>query len=281
VFIDGRSFKLLELGAGIAQFILVLANVAIRKPSFVFIDEPELNLHPSLQIDFLTTLASYSQNGVVFATHSIGLARAMAKPIYSLRKVAQGETEVRDLETTPRLSEFLGELGFSGYQDLGFNTVLLVEGPTDVTTFQQFLRTYKKDHKIVILPLGGKSFITPASEPQLAELRRISDKIVAIVDSERESATAPVGSSILGFEEVCRNLGIACHILERRATENYFPSTAIKRAFEDDKLRPLSCYEDFASVLPRWHKRENWRIAREMTRSDLDASDLGPILDSL
>lgn len=163
---------------------------------------------------------------------------------------------------------------------LAFNTILLVEGPTDVTTFQQFLGIYKKDHKIVILPLGRKSLIAPTSEPQLAELRRISDQILAIVDSQKASADAPVEAAILGFQAVCGNLGIKCHVLERRATENYFPDTAIKRACKDDRLSSLGHYEEFAGVLPRWHKRENWRIAREMTKGDVDATDLGPILDA-
>src|SRR5204863_9759085 len=58
IFIDGKSFKLSELGSGIAQFILVLANAALKQPqpSYILVDEPELSLHPSLQLDFLTTL---------------------------------------------------------------------------------------------------------------------------------------------------------------------------------------------------------------------------------
>src|SRR6266571_2996143 len=67
VFIDGKSYRLNELGAGMAQFFLVLANASTKNPSFVLIDEPELNLHPTLQLDFLTTLASYSRLGVIFA----------------------------------------------------------------------------------------------------------------------------------------------------------------------------------------------------------------------
>ena len=90
VFIDGRSYKLTELGSGLTQFILVLANAAFKAPSWILIDEPELNLHPSMQLPFLTTLASYSRNGVMFATHSIGLARATADLVYSVRKCDEG-----------------------------------------------------------------------------------------------------------------------------------------------------------------------------------------------
>lgn len=148
VFINGRSYKLPELGSGLTQFILVLANAAIKSPSYILIDEPELNLHPSLQIDFLTTLGSYARRGIIFSTHNIGLARAVGERIYSLRRISEGETDMRQDDATPRLSEFLGELSFSGYQALGFNKVLLVEGATDLKTLQQLLRMYRKDHQM-------------------------------------------------------------------------------------------------------------------------------------
>jgi hypothetical protein len=54
VIADGQSYRLDEQGAGLAQFVIVMAFVATRRSSFVFIDEPEMNLHPALQLDFLT-----------------------------------------------------------------------------------------------------------------------------------------------------------------------------------------------------------------------------------
>ncbi|TMB64236.1 MAG: hypothetical protein E6J43_13770 [Chloroflexi bacterium] len=147
-------YKLPEIGSGITQFILVLANAAIQEPFLILIDEPELNLHPSLQLDFLTTLGSYASGGVLYSTHSIGLARAVADRIYSVRKISEGHSHVSIYEETPALSEFLGELNYSGYKELGFDPVLLVEGTSEVKTIQQFLRLFKTDHEIVLLPRG-------------------------------------------------------------------------------------------------------------------------------
>src|SRR5690348_10656467 len=120
VFINRKSYVLSELGSGLTQFILVLANAAVRKPSYILIDEPELNLHPSLQLDFLTTLASYAEHGIMFGTHSIGLARASAERIYALQKVTEGESRLSDFDGMRSLAEFLGEMSFSGYSELGF-----------------------------------------------------------------------------------------------------------------------------------------------------------------
>ncbi|MGA2901571.1 MAG: AAA family ATPase, partial [Candidatus Acidiferrales bacterium] len=110
LYIDGKSYFLPELGSGVAHFILVLAGAAFEKPSYILIDEPEMGLHPSLQLDFLTTLHSYAREGVIFSTHSIGLAKASAERIYSLRKKDDGTTQLKEFGTTARLSEFLGEL---------------------------------------------------------------------------------------------------------------------------------------------------------------------------
>lgn len=280
VVVNRRPYSLSELGSGLAQFILVLANAAIRQPAYLLIDEPELNLHPSLQLDFLTTLGSYAREGVFFATHSVGLARAAAERIYSVRKIAEGESEITDYESTPHLSEFLGELSFSGYKELGFDKVLLVEGKTDVKTMQQLLRFYHKEHQVVMLPLGGSQLINDVSETELIEVKRITDKVSVIIDSERNAPGEPLESRRAAFAEMCRRLGMNCCVLERRAAENYLTDRAVK-AVKGEKYRALQPYEKLNDVSPSWSKEENWRIAREMTLQDLKDADLGNFLASL
>src|SRR6266446_6902772 len=189
MIINGKSYKISELGSGLTQFFLVLASAAMRdvSPSFILIDEPEINLHPSLQLDFLTRLTSYASHGILFATHSIGLARASADHIYSVRRGGDSMSEITDYDSTSRLAEFLGELSFAGYKELGFDKILLVEGSTEVKTIQQFLRWYKKEHQIVLLPMGGDQMINPEAGVQLEEIKRISDNVCALIDSERSA----------------------------------------------------------------------------------------------
>jgi ABC-type cobalamin/Fe3+-siderophores transport system ATPase subunit len=278
--VNGRSYFLAELGSGLAQFVLVLANAATKKPAFILIDEPELNLHPSLQLDFLTTLGSYARRGVLFATHSYGLARARAQLVYTLRPDPDGGSEVKPLESTPRLSELLGELSFSAYRELGFDKILLVEGITEVLTVQQFLRLYNKDHKVVPLPMGGDSFINGDRELELEEIMRITKNVYALIDSERASVVAPLPKNRQEFESVCQRVGINCCVLKRRAMENYLTEAAVK-AIRGGKYRALKEYELLKDANPSWSKNDNWRIARMMTKPDLASTDLGPFFDSL
>lgn len=280
VSINEKSYKLQELGSGITQFFLVLANAATKRPSYIFIDEPELNLHPSLQLDFLTTLGSYAREGIVFATHSIGLARASSDRIYSVRMNNEGKSEVAEFEAIPYLSELLGELSFSGYRELGFDKILLVEGTTDVKTIQQFLRLYRKDHQIVLLPLGGGSLINGSSEVELGEIKRISENVFALIDSERASLEAPLDPDREEFVETCEKVGITCHVLDRRATENYFTDEAVKN-IKGSEYRALEPYQLLKDISHSWSKTENWRIARATTLEDLNETDLGEFLYSL
>jgi energy-coupling factor transporter ATP-binding protein EcfA2 len=279
LLINGRSFKLPEVGSGLTEFILVLINATIQNPSFIFIDEPESHLHPSLQLDFLSTLAAHAAYGVVFATHSIGLARASSDTVYTVRR-NETLSEVRPLESTPRLAEFSGELGFFSYKQLGFDQLLLVEGPTEVRTFHQFLRMVKKDHEIVVLPLGGSSLINAERELELSEIKRITDRVYAVIDSEKPGPDEAVPDDRQQFKSLCEKLRITCRILDRRAIENYLSDQAIK-TIKGDKYSALTSYERLKDCAMPWAKSENWRIAREMVFDEIKNTDLGEFLRSL
>ncbi len=277
-----KSYKVSELGSGLTQFFIVLASAAMRSssPSFILIDEPEINLHSSLQLDFLTRLTSYASHGILFATHSIGLARASADHIYSVRRNTDGQSEVTDYNSTPRLAELLGELSFAGYKELGFDKILLVEGSTEVKTIQQFLRWHKKEHQIVLLPMGGDQMINPEAGVQLEEIKRISDNVCALIDSERSTPGEELEARRAAFNKLCDDANIKCHVLERRAIENYFPNHAVKKV-KGEAYRALQAHEQFKHPFPKWAKSENWQIAKEMVPGDLDNTDLGEFLRSL
>ena len=125
-------------------------------------------------LDIVTNLLLMLEWGAYFRDSQHGFGKISSRENHSLRKIKEGETDVRLYEATVNLSEFLGELSFSGYQEIGGEKLLLVEGKTDVKTLQQFLRLYKMDHKIVPMPLFGKTLINAFAAEQLREIKRIS-----------------------------------------------------------------------------------------------------------
>jgi predicted ATPase len=280
ILIGGKSYSLQSLGSGLAQFIVALASVAATKPEYILVDEPELNLHPSLQLDFVTTLASYAGKGLLFATHNIGLARATADKIYSLQSAGPGVSKITPYEATPRLAEFLGEMSFSEYRELGFEKVLLVEGATDIKTVQQLLRLYGKDHRIVCMHLGGNALIKGSSGIELEELKRISTKISVLIDSERQAAGAELSADRAAFRALCGTLQIPCHVLDRRAIESYFPERAVQMVRGPSAHGPGE-FEKLGSSPGHWPKSENWRIARNIEKAEIDGTDLGQFLQHL
>lgn len=216
----------------------------------------------------------------MFATHSYGLARARAQSVYTLRADPDAGSEVRPLESTPRLAEMLGELSYSAYRELGFEKILLVEGVTEVLAVQQFLRMYEKDHKIVVLPMGGNSLINGDRQMELEEVKRITPNVHALIDSERDAAGSSLAKDRQDFVNVCRTIGIDCHVLDRRATENYLTEEAVKKIMSE-KYHALRPYEQLKDANPCWSRNDNWRIARMMDKPDLDGTDLGTFLDGL
>lgn len=277
IIANGEPYQLQEQGAGLAQFIVVLAFVATRRPTFIFIDEPELNLHPSLQIDFLTTLGRYCTRGVAFATHSIGLARTAGQRVYSVRRDSAASPEVRDLPETRNLIEFLGELSLSGYSELGFDRVLLVEGTTEIPAIQSWLRPYQLEHKVILLPLGGSSLINANSGSVLADIKRLTPRVAALIDSERGSEDAALADDRQAFLDNCAALEISAHATSRRALENYLSEDAV-RAIKGDAYRALGPFQKRKEVSPVWGKDENWRIAAAMRPEDIEATDVGVFL---
>jgi ABC-type phosphate transport system ATPase subunit len=279
VIIDGKSYRLRELGAGLAQFIIVFGNVAIRRPGLLLIDEPELNLHPSLQIDFLTSLASYATYGVMFASHSVGLARAVSDRIYSFQKKGDAPT-VKPFEQTPNYAEFAGEMSFSSFKEIGCDRILLVEGVTEVKAVQQFLRALGKDHTIVIIPMGGGQLIRGGVQQELHELTRLSTRVAVLIDSERAHAGQALAPDREAFVQDCLALKFEVHVTTKRAFENYLTERAIQEE-KGEKFKCLADYDRLKDAQNAWAKSDNWRIARRMTRDEILATDIGAFLDGL
>lgn len=277
--VNNHPYKLRELGAGISQFILVLGNAAIRRPALLLIDEPEMGLHPPLQIDFLTSLAFHASFGIVFSTHSLGLARSTAERIYAVRKVLDASL-VSTVEKTPNYLELMGELSYSSFVETGACCILAVEGVTEVKTVQQWLRKIKKDKDIVVFPLGGSQLINANTAYELSELKRLNTNISILIDSEKPNATDSLMQHREAFVQNCKKLELAVHVTNLRATENYFPDRAIK-AVKGTKYRQLEPYEKLDECKPSWSKAENWLIALEMTEAELDATDVGKFLRSI
>ncbi|WP_186181376.1 ATP-dependent nuclease [Burkholderia gladioli] len=281
IYINGNPHKLYEVGSGVSQLIITLAAALVMEPTYILIDEPELNLHPALQLSFLAALFEHCTKGLLFATHSYGLARTTAERILVVQR--SQVTKMQPLNSDGvNLAELLGELGYASRLEIGCDKILLVEGPTDVLFFQEFLRKLKIDQKYVIMQLGGSSLINSNIAIHLAEVCRIADpnNIRIFIDSERKSADESISPDRAAFVSCCRALGVDVSVSELRATENYFEKNAIRKVLGED-YRPLEPFQLLKECKKPWHKSQNWKIARETDFKDIENTDLGQFLKSL
>ncbi|MDX6766293.1 MAG: AAA family ATPase [Candidatus Methylacidiphilales bacterium] len=276
--INGERYRIDELGSGVGQVFLILAHAHLLRPAYVFIDEPECHLHPSIQAEFVTALNGYARKALFLATHSMGLARSAGDRIYQVvRHPSDRYTTVQRYRPEERLSEVLGEINFSVQQQAGCRKILLVEGPTEVKAVRQFLRHLGQDRQVVIIPLGGSSMINGHRDDELREIARICPDVFALIDSEKPSPREVLSVERQGFVRSCGKSGIECHVLERRSLESYLTRAAIQKVLGKG-FQELGPYDDVKRRYGHWPKSDNWKIVREMALRDFEQTDLGQYL---
>jgi ABC-type lipoprotein export system ATPase subunit len=276
--IDRRPFRMDELGAGLTHVLLVLTTLMIRRHEIeiILVDEPEINLHASLQLKFLQAIQEHATHSVVFATHNLFLARAAGASVYSVARMGERGSQ-RWAEVTAGEPLVLGELAFGTFKEYGFRRVVLVEGKHDVPTFRELLSRRQKSHDALFISLGGGLAGNDATRAQLSELRQLSNEIHALVDSERADASAELSPRHQDFAAACRAAGICVKFLDRRAIENYFTPRAVEAA------TGVACTAigPYDTLDGRWSKADNYKIARATTWEEIADTDLGQFIENL
>jgi ABC-type branched-subunit amino acid transport system ATPase component len=273
---NGSSMMMKDLGNGFGQFFLLLLNLSLKSETkLLLFDEPEMGLHPRLQSEYIRIASRRASGPVVFSTHSIGLARSVADEIKSFRLV-DGKTEIREFSKAKDTVELLGEMSFSAWRDLGAVGVLFVEGPHEFRIFSEWMRILGLGHKWIILSLGGSTTIDAKGAETIASVCRVYHNVAVVIDSEKPTPDEKLEKKREEFIAACEEVKIKCLVLERRATENYFTDSAIQK-IKGPSVSALGYYDK----LKGWGKSENFRIAGEMSKQELEATDVGQFLLSL
>lgn len=276
---DGR-FSLDELGDGISHFFIVLGNAMVKQPSFIFIDEPEIGLHPKMQETFVRALAAKAKFGILATSHSIGLARSAGDKVFSVTRDVSGKRYCLPFgeHRENSLIQSISELSYSQYAELGANHLLLVEGRTEMKVFREILRMFSLDQHFLIWSLNGSDWIK--ADPliivdDLNEIKRLNPKSISvIVDSEKTSAKSELPTEINRFIELCRTLGFNTYSTDRHSTENYITQMALDELCPGEGLKALEPYEKFGDVGKKWPKSQNWRFFNKMSIDDFEGTGL-------
>lgn len=252
-------------GLGLQDLLVLLFFCETSAYNLVCIEEPESHLHPDMQRRLLAYLKGRTDRQFFVSTHSsVFLDNAYVDRVF----FTSFTNEVLVDDATSRAS-LLDDLGYSVVDNLVSDLIVLVEGPSDTPVLEELL--YKMGvlgkYDIKFWPLGGD--IMDQVDLSVFAQRY---KILALVDKDPKSARVR-----RRFAEKCRESGIALRQLKRNAIENYFTVPALRAVFGGQI--PL----DVTSIAPNQRldeqiginvKRNNRRVARAMSLTDLAGSDL-------
>ncbi|WP_228448957.1 ATP-dependent nuclease [Chryseobacterium mulctrae] len=153
VYIDGESKDLHELGDGIqALFILMYKIYTCENESLIFIDEPEINLHPGMQRLFLeqiTTNKFLKEKNLTYfiSTHSNHFLDLTIEKddisIFLFNKVNKDKFVVKNVNHGDNSA--LQYLGVTNSSVFLANCSIWVEGISDRNYLKAFLKAYCKN----------------------------------------------------------------------------------------------------------------------------------------
>ena len=161
IYLDNADRHIHQLGDGIQAIILLMYPIFTAKnESWVFIEEPEINLHPSLQRIFLEQIL---KNEVIkkknlkffFTTHSnhlldISLGLEEGVSIFTFEKRSKDEEnaifKIKNVKSQD--TDILRLLGVNNSSVFMANCSIWVEGICDRLYIRAYLEAYTKHHKI-------------------------------------------------------------------------------------------------------------------------------------
>lgn len=162
VMYDDLPVKLSDLGSGISQILLFLTFIyryRNRENVYVFIDEPELNIHPETIVSLFRFFTQNSNHQYFLLTHSSTLMDRtdFVDQIYMINRVNQ-ETKATEIFNDKKKSRYLFDLiGVRPSQLLQSNCVIWIEGPSDRVYIRHWLNVYTKSLGIPEL-IEGKDY---------------------------------------------------------------------------------------------------------------------------
>lgn len=158
IHIKNDSRNLHDLGDGIQSLIILMYSIFIApNNTIIFIDEPELNLHPGMQRLFLEQITKNQalikkKLTYIIATHSNHLLDLTIEKdnisIYSFSKKEENKFQIKNVNAGN--NEIIRELGVNNSSVFLANSSIWVEGISDRNYIKAFLIAYCNSEKKMI-----------------------------------------------------------------------------------------------------------------------------------
>ncbi|MCT3960100.1 AAA family ATPase [Elizabethkingia anophelis] len=262
IHIEGEKYSrdLFNLGDGIQALIILMYKIFLAENnSYVFIDEPEINLHPGMQRLFLEQIQSNSdlakKNLTYFiSTHSnhfldLTLEKENVSVYSFYSKVEEdGEKKLIIKNVNVGDNEILKNIGVNNSSVFMANSSIWVEGISDRIYIRAFLKSYckfnklkfpKEDIDFAFFEYAGSNidhyFFTDIDDVKMQDeiisnikAMSLSNRIFLIADSDNAKANTAKGKRIAKIESA-KSLNFEPKIIrEYREIENFIPNEVWK-----------------------------------------------------
>jgi len=230
-----RTFN--NVGKGMHQILVILTQLLqLEENSTLFIEEPELYIHPELQKKLLEIIRNFLPLHQVFiATHSPFYINALDETL-SIHEIFKmnGQSNVKNVDSN-NISEVFSRLGLDPSDMLMYNGLILVEGKADIRLLKKLLSDFLINSHIEVISIEGKNKLHFFADHKiLTNLIKMGFKFLIILD--RDEGNYKILESITSSE-------IKNHILllPVREIENFYLNPELLKKFiEEYSLTQIS-----------------------------------------
>ncbi|HDR7002693.1 ATP-dependent nuclease [Bacillus cereus] len=266
-------------GDGIYNTLYLLAKLLnnFSSMNIVFIDEPEIGLHPMLQKRFIRLLRKISRNFPikwVLATHSPFILQSLkGKEKLYLIKHDGIQTHCQDIDITSKEIVF-NTLGAYLPLALSAKGVIFVEGQTEVTVLTILLKKVGlniEEQRILIIPLGGENLFKIAAK----DLKILHEKSMVIIDSDlpqSEEQGGNVKQVKLNYEAECAQNNVEFLMLkEYRTLENMYQNNILAEVLNRDvETLNYGAYDEVPGITERNKVAIGESVANTMSKEEAE-----------
>jgi putative ATP-dependent endonuclease of the OLD family len=217
--LDVDDFLVQANGSGIREALRLILDFEFERPDILLLEEPEVHLHPALEIAMMQYLRKISERCQIFlTTHSTNfLDIADLRNVYLIKK--NGTTHAQLLNVEEAEEAIPQELGIRLSSLFMYDRLVFVEGPSDEQVLRAFASTLglnlSRTGVGFVTTGGARNFTHYANAATLAFLSKRRVKLHFVLDRDEKDMPE--------IEKLKHQLGDLgdLRVLARRELENY------------------------------------------------------------